>query len=49
MTKTVSIKETSIQIIIALTRNGDEVVIEKMANRWRILCRLKSLNRNSVF
>ncbi len=29
MTKTVSIKETSIQIIIALTRNGDEVVIEE--------------------
>ena len=29
MTKTVSIKETSIQIIIALTRNGDEFVIEE--------------------
>jgi len=29
MTKTVSINEVSIQTIIALTRNGDEVVIEE--------------------
>ncbi len=29
MTKTVSINEISIQSVIALTRNGDEVVIEE--------------------
>jgi antitoxin (DNA-binding transcriptional repressor) of toxin-antitoxin stability system len=29
MTKTVSINEVSIQTVIALTRNGDEVVIEE--------------------
>ncbi len=29
MTKTVSINEVSIQTIIALTRNGDEVMIEE--------------------
>lgn len=29
MTKTVSVNEVSIQTIIALTRNGDEVVIEE--------------------
>lgn len=29
MTKTVSLSETSIETVIALTRNGDEVVIEE--------------------
>lgn len=29
MTKTVSIDEVSIQTVIALTRNGDEVVLEE--------------------
>lgn len=29
MTKTVSINDISIQAVIALTRNGDEVVIEE--------------------
>ena len=29
MTKTVSINEVSIQTVIALTRNGDEVVIQE--------------------
>lgn len=29
MTKTVSVNDVSIQTVIALTRNGDEVVIEE--------------------
>ncbi len=29
MTKTVSVNDVSIQAVIALTRNGDEVVIEE--------------------
>jgi len=29
MTKTLNVKEVSIQTVIALTRNGDEVVLEE--------------------
>lgn len=29
MTKTISINEVSIQMVIALTRNGDEIVLEE--------------------
>jgi len=32
MTKTVSIDEVSIQTVVALTRNGDEIVIEENGN-----------------
>lgn len=49
MTKTVSVNDVSIQTVIALTRNGDEIIIEENGEPLAKITPIEKPNRNRAF